>query len=362
MRLSTRLIMACMALTLITGMALAAGFQESHTFNSDELILVNLIGEINVEPARGDSYEVLVSVQGEDADPDLVTVNLDDGRRARLEVRFPVDEHRDYVYPELGRGKTQISQMNSEGADGFWDQLWRGLKNDRVTVRGKGKGLEVWADITIKVPEGRETKVYLGAGHLTSGDVDGELVLDTHSGPVRVDGHTGSLLVDTGSGAVKVYDVDGPVLVDTGSGSVKVENQVGDSVKVDTGSGSVTVSNANTSYLLVDTGSGSVTASGIQADKAKIDTGSGSVALLLDRMGDGRFVIDTGSGSVKLALPDDASATITVDTGSGGVRNKIKGAEILRKDDGELKMRVGDGDARVDIDTGSGGVTIASSK
>jgi hypothetical protein len=318
------------------------------------------VGEIRIEPASGDRYQVHVAVRGDDADPELIEIHLDEGRRARLEIRFPVDEHRDYVYPALGRSsKTTIWQGESTGDASWFQKIWRGMGGEKVTVRGSGRGLEVWADVTVKVPAGKETSIFLGAGDLKAGGIDGELVLDTHSGPITVDGHRGRLVCDTGSGAVKIRDIDGPMLADTGSGSVKVENQRGGALKVDTGSGSVRIDGADTDDLYVDTGSGSVIARDVRADKARIDTGSGSVELDLARMGTGRFVIDTGSGGVRLNLPRDASATISVDTGSGGITADYSGAEILHKESGEMKLRVGAGEARVIVDTGSGGVTIA---
>jgi len=352
--------LALAALVLLSLPALAGEFTRDFSTDADELVLKNLVGHVTVLPARGDDYQITVHVRGDDADEDLINIELDDGRKAELLVAFPVEEHRRYVYPELGRGETTIWQPDGDNDGGWLSKLWRGMGGDKVTIRGRGRGLEVWADIEIRVPEGRETAVYLGAGFLDADGVEGKLVLDTHSGPVKVDGHQGKLVCDTGSGSVKVSDIDGDLLCDTGSGSVSITNQRGGNLKADTGSGSVVIKGADTPDLYVDTGSGSVRCSGIKTDQARIDTGSGGVELELDRMGTGRFVIDTGSGGVELVIPDDASATISVDTGSGGIRNRLDDAEVLHKSRGEMKLRVGSGKARVIVDTGSGGVTITS--
>jgi DUF4097 and DUF4098 domain-containing protein YvlB len=347
--------------TLLTTAALAQEFEREFSTDAKQLVLRNLVGEVQVVPARGDRFEVVVHVRGDDASPELIDVVLDDGREAELIVEFPIEEERDYVYPELGRrSKTTIYQPDGDQEGNWLSRLWRGLGGEKVTIRGSGRGLEVWADVELRVPAGRETKVYLGAGELESRGIEGELVLDTHSGPVKVSGHRGRLVCDTGSGSVKIDDCDGPMLADTGSGSVSVTNQRGGACKVDTGSGSVSIDGADTDDLYVDTGSGGVRCTGVRADQAVIDTGSGSVTLHLDRMGTGRFVIDTGSGGVELIVPRDASATISVDTGSGGIRNRIEGAEVLHDSRGEMKLRVGGGEARVVVDTGSGGVTLAS--
>ncbi|MBD3220939.1 DUF4097 family beta strand repeat protein, partial [bacterium] len=351
------LILAPAACVLLLAPALAGEFERQFQTDARALVLRNLIGQVRVTETGGDRYEIHVHVRGDDASEDLIRVSLDEGREAELLVEFPVDEHRDYVYPELGRrSKTTIYQPDGDQDRSWLSRLWNSLGGEKVTIRGSGKGLEVWADVELRVPSGRETEVYLGAGGIASEGVDGDLVLDTHSGGVSVDGHRGELVCDTGSGGVSIADVDGPVLADTGSGSVKVTGQRGGPLKVDTGSGSVSIDGADTPDLFVDTGSGGVRCRAIETDTARIDTGSGSVALHLDRMGTGRFVIDTGSGGVELTLPRDASATISVDTGSGGISSEFEGAEILHEDRGEMKLRVGGGAATVVIDTGSGGV------
>lgn len=354
----SRIVLA--ALVLLSLPALADEFTREFETDARELVLKNLVGHVTVAAARGDDYRVIVNVRGDDADERSIKVDLDDGRNAELVVAFPIDDHDTFIYPELGRSKTTIWQPDGDNEGGLLQKLWRGMGGEKITIKGRGRGFEAWADIEIQVPEGRETKVYLGAGVLEAENVDGDLVLDTHSGPVKVDGHRGALVCDTGSGSVKVSDIDGKLICDTGSGSVAIRNQRGGDLKADTGSGSVTIEGADTPDLLVDTGSGSVTCSGVKTDRARIDTGSGSVELELDRMGTGRFVIDTGSGGVNLVVPRDASATISVDTGSGGIRNRVDGAEVLHKERNEMKLRVGDGEARVTVDTGSGGVTIES--
>jgi hypothetical protein len=356
-----RYCLALAALVLLALPAVAAEFSRDLQTDAQELVLRNLVGRVTVLPASGDQYQVTVHVRGKDADPSLITVELEDGKQAELQIVFPIDEHRDYVYPELSGDRTTISRPGSDPDDNsVLRKIWRSISGDRVTVRRDGRGLEVWADVEVRVPAGRQTSIYLAAGNLDANDVQGTLVLDTSSGPVTAQRHQGRLVCDTGSGSVSVDDVDGSLLADTGSGSVVVKNQRGGACKVDTGSGSVRIDGADTDDLYVDTGSGSVRARGIKADKARIDTGSGSVLLELDRMGTGKFVVDTGSGGVELVIPGDASATIDVDTGSGGIRNRVAGAEVVREGRSSMTLRVGEGTARVTLDTGSGSVTVAS--
>jgi hypothetical protein len=349
-----RLAVAAVALSAAS-FALAGEFTETLNVDADELSVVNLIGEMRVVPGSGDAYEIVVNVRGDDADRDRIRIEQD-GDVVR--IVFPVDKERDYVYPPMGRGKTQIRFSDEEGDGSFWSKVLGALGAERVTVRAKGKGLEVWADVEIRAPRGASTRVRLGVGEARAEGIVGDVTLDTNSGAVVMMNIEGDVLADTGSGRVEITGVRGDVSADTGSGSVKIVDARGESVLADTGSGSVRVEGVVCRKLHVDTGSGDVKALDIDTDAALIDTGSGSVTLELVRMGDGKFIIDTGSGGVTLVLPPDASALVTADTGSGGVDVDVDGARIERKNRDEVRFTVGGGDAHVVIDTGSGGVRI----
>jgi len=338
----------------------AAEFEREFTFDAKELLISNMIGQVEVVSGSSDAFRVLVSVRGEDATEDLLEFITDEGSQSALVIKFPLDEHKKYRYPALGSGSSaSISFQDKNDHEGSWlKKVFSGWGGKKVTVKGSGNGLELWADVTIEVPARRILEVSLGVGEIQANELEADLNLDTNSGSISVENITGDLLADTGSGRVAAIGIEGEVNIDTGSGRVRVAHCNSAEVKVDTGSGSVEVENVDCQYMLVDTGSGGVEASAIKADKAKIDTGSGGVTLQLDRMGDGRFVVDTGSGSIELVLPADASARITADTGSGSIRNKVEGAEVIQAERDELEMVVGGGAAKVTLDAGSGSITI----
>ena len=346
--------------TLLAGTALASEFEKEFTFDGKELLVSNMIGAIKVKEGSSDAFRVLVSVRGEDASEDLLEFIVQEDGSA-LAIKFPLDDHSKYVYPALGRNSsTSIHFQEENDHGGSWlKKVFSGFGGKKITVKGKGNGLEMWADVTIEVPARHILEVRHGVGEIVATGLEADLTLDTHSGRINVENLQGDLLADTGSGRVAAINVEGEVNIDTGSGSVSVANCTGSEVKVDTGSGSVEAEKIDCKYLLIDTGSGRVEARAIKADKAKIDTGSGSVVLQLDRMGDGRFVIDTGSGSIELILPGDASARIAADTGSGSVRNKVDGADVKTAARDELEMTVGSGKARVTLDAGSGSITVS---
>jgi hypothetical protein len=338
--------------------ALAGDIDKTVNLDCDGIELINLIGRIEVVPTDAGTFTAAIHVRGRDAKPGLIEITAEGGRDGRIVIKFPVEEERNYVYPELGNGHTTVTLDDGNSHGGWLEKMVHGLSGKRVDVRGHGKGLEVWADVVLSVPRHRSARVEVKVGDISSARIEADLVLDTGSGAIDVGDHQGSLVCDTGSGSVEIAKAVGEVLIDTGSGSVRVDDHVGASLKIDTGSGSVAIGRTETEYLYVDTGSGSVAAMRVKADGARIDTGSGSVRLEFLRVGKGKFVVDTGSGAVDLVLPRDVSAELQVDTGSGGIDHDLGKNEVQLDERDQLQARLGGGAARIIVDTGSGGVDI----
>lgn len=353
-----------------------ADFEESFQFDARELRVVNLIGEITVEGHAGSDFEVVVRAAGEDATRERIRFETEEGREASLHVRFPLDESRDYVYPRWGHGSHSSFQMR--GDDEGW--LSRILGRDRVEIRGRDNdGLELYVDVTVRVPAGARLEVFHGGGEIQASDVVADLHLDSHVGSIVVRDVEGELFADTGSGGIEAIRVRGDVTADTGSGSVRLEevrgeeiladtgsgtitmiDVEGDDITADTGSGGVALDRVRSRSLLVDTGSGGVSARDIAARELEIDTGSGSVDLELVEVGDGEFIVDTGSGSIDVTVPADFSAVVEASTASGGVSVDIADIDVHHRDRDEIEFTAGGGAARFELDAGSGSIRIAS--
>jgi len=329
---------------------------------ANELLLADLIGKVHVTGHAGPAFEIDVTPDGRDAASDPIRIETKEGDRAKLLIRFPVARENHFVYPEMGRGSSTTISVRDTGepSDEWLGWVLPGVGGHKVVIHGRGKGLEVWADVTVKVPEGKDLEVRLGVGTISAQAVKGNLVLDTHSGPVEAHTIAGSLDIDTGSGSVTAEGVQGDVKIDTGSGSVELLGSSGQVISIDTGSGSVRAEDISCKKLTVDTGSGDVVARSIGTDDARIDTGSGSVEFALVKMGTGRFLVDTGSGGIDLRLPADASARIAAETGGGSVRVNLPNARIDRESEDEVEVRVGAGEAEVRLDAGSGRIRISS--
>jgi hypothetical protein len=362
-RIATLFISVTCALALVTAPA-QAEFDESFELGGDKLVLTNLIGEVTVEGHSGGTFLVEVRVRGGDASRSNISIETREGGTAELAIVFPLDRETDYVYPHMGRGSRTSFDIRSgdgdrSGLSGFVSRLFGG-GGGRIKVTSSGNGMELWADVSVKVPQGVRTEIRHGVGAIKASDIEGGLVLDSRSGTIEARGIRGELIVDTGSGKAVVEDAEGPSInVDTGSGRVELARVEGETVDIDTGSGSIRFDTVTAGSLRMDTGSGGVSGGGLSAEEAEIDTGSGSVDVQFDHVGDGDFTIDTGSGSIRLQLPPGASATIHAETGSGGVQVDLPGADVRKRGRDEADITIGGGAARFDLDTGSGSIRIS---
>jgi len=325
--------------TLLAAPAWAA-LEERKTFSSDRLTVRSLIGEVRIEAGGGSDFEVLVTIAGKDARDGLIKLDASD---SRLDIRFPAGQH-EYVYPRLG-GDSDVKL-----GDG----------TERLKVRGSGSGMELWADVTVRVPRGTELNVEHGVGMIAVEGVDAALKLSTRSGDVVVENTTGELAVATGNGDVDLARVQGdPLRIATGSGDVEAEDCDGERLQIATGSGDVQLARMRGRSLEVATGSGDVEAQAIEADELDIGTGSGDVDLELERVSVGEFNVGTGSGDVTLSLPAGASADVHAETHRGEIKVALgDDVQYRYREDDEIELTVGGGGAKVDLGTGSGDIRI----
>jgi len=249
-------------IALCASAAVAREFEREFTFATDDLKVVNMIGSVRVIEADGDDFQIQVVVRGDDATKDFLEFVTLESDGEVLAIRFPIKKHNKYVYPELGRNSKTTIHFRNEGDHGksWLKKVFAGLTGTKVTVRGRGSGKEVWADVTIAVPRGAALEMRLGVGAIEAADLRADLNLDINSGSIEVREVRGDVLADTGSGHVEATGIQGDVNVDTGSGNVEVRNCEGAEIKVDTGSGGVVAEDLKCEYLLIDTGSGSVKA------------------------------------------------------------------------------------------------------
>src|SRR5688500_19309753 len=131
--------------------------------------IYNLAGEIRVERGTGSNIVIELTRGGSDADQLSVRSGDVDGWNA-LRVLYPDDQ---IVYPKLGRMSRTQFDVGSDGtfggsalratlgASGYDVPSFRiGRSRERISVTGRGSGLEAWADMRVLVPAGRTVAIH----------------------------------------------------------------------------------------------------------------------------------------------------------------------------------------------------------
>jgi lia operon protein LiaG len=324
--------------------------QQSRTFTltgTDAAVWV-IAGEVRVVEGTGSGVIVEVSPQGRDASQLKFEAGLLGGR-ATLRVVYPDDQ---VVYPALGRGSNSEFEIRD---DWTWGDHW-GRGGRRLRIRGSGSGVEAWTDMVVKVPAGSTVAVHVGAGQADVNTVTANLTVDASSGRITAQKVRGTIKLDTGSGDISLTDAEGPVTLDTGSGSVHVSGISGGNLAIDTGSGDVDGTGIKADALDVDTGSGSVDLQAVATQRLKVDTGSGDVTVALATAA-ASVDLETGSGDATVTIPDHMGGELELETGSGGFTVDFP-IQLVRKDEGKLRARFGDGSTRISVETGSGEIRV----
>lgn len=343
---------------LLIAAPLVAQKVETFTVTGRTVSIYNLAGEVRIERGTGSAVTVEVTRQGRDADRIKVEAGPLDGR-GTLRVRTDGDH---IVYPKLGRwSETTINVRDDgrwgDGDDGARRSTWSRWRGDKVHISGRGSGVEAWADLVVRVPDGVETVVHHAVGALATQGVHASLTLDLASASVEVHDHVGAVTVDAGSGSTLLTNVDGRVSLDLGSGGTDLRDVKASDLKIDAGSGGVTGDNVTVAGLLeLDAGSGTTTFKRLTARRARMDLGSGGLsAEFLSDVDD--LKIDSGSGSVTLWLPNNAGAELDIESGSGGVSTDFP-IVVSHQEKNRITGTLGDGKGRIVVDAGSGTVRL----
>ena len=331
--------------------SLAAQQAERYSIPGGDVAIYNLAGEVKVEPGSGVVTAELTR-GGADAVKLKVLRGEIDGWEA-LRVVYPADR---IQYSRLSEGSSTQLRVRDNGTFGDEHDGEGKQRGRRITITGKGGGLDAHADLRVTVPPGKRVAIYLAVGKVSVTNVDGDLWVNASAAPVTTSGTRGELNVDVGSGAVQVTEARGELSVDTGSGVVSVSGVRGEKISIDTGSGDVTASDVRSNELSIETGSGDIEVTGLVAPQVSLETGSGSVTA--DVQGEVWNVnVQTGSGDVTLKLPQNLGAEVDIETSSGDIETDFS-VSVTRHARDHLTGRIGDGQGKIAIETGSGGIKL----
>jgi DUF4097 and DUF4098 domain-containing protein YvlB len=287
-------------------------------------------------------------------DAQRLSVETGDVRgRPALRIRYPGDR---IVYPRMDYDSRSTFAMSDDGT--FGDEGDRAWHRDRrhVEVRGRGEGLEAYADLRVIVPKGKGVFLRHGLGETTIDNVDGRLDVRVAASRVRANHVRGAMTLETGSGGVEIGDMTGDLSLETGSGGAVLDGVRGGKLTMDVGSGSLRGRDVDVRELAAHVGSGGVRLAGVKTPRLQLETGSGgSDVELVDPVGE--VQIEAGSGGVTLRLPASLGATLDIETGSGGIASDFE-VKVQHMERRALRGTVGDGRGRVKIESGSGTVRL----
>jgi lia operon protein LiaG len=334
--------------------AMQAQKAERYSISGGDVAIYNLAGEVKVEAGSG-VVTTEVTRGGADAGKLKVVSGEIDGWQT-LRLLYPADR---IQYTRMSEGSSTQLRVRENGTFGDEDDdhgREGKQRGKRITIGGRGTGLDAYADLRITIPPGKRVAIYLAVGKVSVTNVDGDLWVDAASAPVTASGTRGELDIDVGSGAVQVTEARGELSVDTGSGAVSVSGLRGEKISIDTGSGDVTASDIRSNELSVETGSGDIEVTGLVAPQVALQTGSGAVSA--DVQGEVWNVnVQTGSGDVSLKLPPTLGAEVDIETSSGDIETDFA-VSVTRHARDHLTGRIGDGRGKIAIETGSGGIKL----
>ena len=349
-----------LALALLTlAPSLTAQQAERYTLEGDDIAIYNLAGALIVEPGSGS-----VAVELTRGGPDAGRLQVERGElrgRETLRVVYPTQ---DLAYAGLESGSSTTLKVREDGTFGDGDHHDDDDEDDdrdrprgrtvRIT-RDRGD-LRGYADMKVRVPAGHRVEFHLAVGRVSVANVNGEILVDSHSAPVTATGVKGSLAVDVGSGDVRATGGEGELSVDTGSGSVEVTGFRGNELSIDTGSGQVSGSQLNVRSIHVDTGSGDIELTAVTCPELALETGSGSIST--EVRGPVRdLALETGSGDISVRAPATLAGEVEIETASGEIETDFP-IQVTRHARDHIVGRIGDGVGRVAIETGSGDVRL----
>lgn len=352
-----------LALLVLTPSAAAAQQVERFTLDGDDISIYNLAGSLTVEPGAG-----AVSVELVRGGADAARLRVERGELRGRETLRVVYPSQDVAYAGLETGSSTTLKVREDGTFGDGDGDHRHDHDDDDSDRPRGRtvritrdrgDLRAHADMKVRVPAGHTVAFHLAVGRVAVTNVNGDILVDSHSAPVTASGSRGRLAVDVGSGHVRVSGAEGELSVDTGSGPVEVTGFRGDELSVDTGSGQVSGSQLSARSIHVDTGSGDIELSAVTCPELMLETGSGSIST--DLRGPVRDLsLETGSGDISVRAPATLAGEVEIETASGEIETDFP-IQVTRHARDHMVGRIGDGVGRVAIETGSGNVRLLKS-
>lgn len=335
----------------------------------------NLAGSIHV--VQGDGEAVVVRATIHATSPELASrIRLeespgDEGARV-LTVKYPLDEHRNYMYP---RG----SDVDSEWLKllGAGNNMGSTYDGERVKV-STSSGLLLYADLEIALPrhDVRGTISNL-VGDVTAEDLRGDLSLETTSGAVKIDGARGAISAQASFGDVSASRVEGSFTGKTTNGSIGLDDFRGDAIDCTSMLGDIEAERLEADKVTASSRSGTIRISGKAARIVKAQTARGDISTKADLVEEfdvgtasGRIqlfapgrhlnLVDAGTavGDVELAMGEESGFDLRMNVPEERVEMRYDGVEKVEEEGRLVGYRRGDGRTKIKVDIRHGRLLV----
>lgn len=167
---------------------------------------------------------------------------------------------------------------------------------------------------------------------------EGEVAIETVSGPVVIEGGRGRVSVRTLSGRIAISNTRGRVDAWTLNESVTLENIVGD--------------------ISVETTNGGITMRGVRSGSVRAATVNGSVTYHGHVLDQGRYAFTTHNGNIDVTIPGTANATVSAATYHGAFRADFPVRLTGMSRERHYDFTLGSGSARIELESFNGDITL----
>ena len=321
--------------------------------NNFTIEVINLIGTVTVESSQGSNVEWQTVVHSVAKDEkrakelgEKLKIKIDEEqtpKKIAITALYPISEHSIYYYPakENGAKESRKKREKERGAFKYKTKLAYQDKDVTVMTEPSLAAIYLFADITLKVPQGGKVVVKNYVGKMKIHDFVGELDVESMSAPIHLIKGQGKLFFSTANGSVDVQEYDGEingasgdakltcssctgcVQLNTGSGQIVFDDSNFELVHAKSGSGAISLKRS-TGDLLLTTGSGRIQAEDFKAKKfVKIETGSGDIRLKGDFSLLEKLLVQTGSGDISFVSTPFPKIFFDVRSASGEVSVKV---------------------------------------
>jgi TonB family protein len=161
-----------------------------------------------------------------------------------------------------------------------------------------------------------EAILHTGGGHIDTGRVSGAATLDTAGGNIHIASARSSVTTSTGGGLIDLGDVAGAIHAHTGGGSVRIE-RVSGAAELDTSGGSVFLRQVD-APLHASAATGNITA----WFNDGFEPGPGAISRSVRKMRDASQ-LTSAEGDIIVYLPRELALTIDALIEQGGVRHIV---------------------------------------